>query len=63
MMKVSVSVVVRRDDGTVLSRDVSAEKRVSRYYRDGYTKGESKSELRARVDSMVTAALNSTMGR
>lgn len=62
-MKVLITTVVQRDDGTTLTREVRAEKQVGRYYRDGFTKAETKSQLRARVDSMVTAALNATMGR
>lgn len=61
-MKVNISVVVQRDDGTTLTRDVRAEKQVSRYYRDGVTKAETKAQFRLRVDSMVTAALNATLG-
>ena len=62
-MKVAISVVATRDDGTVLSREVRAERRVSRYYRDGAQKNETKDEFRARVESMVTASLNATVGR
>lgn len=62
-MKVHIAITVQRDDGTTLSRSETAEKRISRYYKDGWTKAETKAELRSRIDSMVTAALNATMGR
>lgn len=62
-MRVDVAITVRRDDGTVLSRAETIEQRPARYFRDGSTRRETKAELRARLESVVTAALNATVGR
>lgn len=59
-MKVTIDITVRRDDGTTLTRSESVES--GRLYRYGGFVKETRKELRQRVDRLVRAGLNSTVG-
>jgi hypothetical protein len=62
-VKVSVSVTVRRDDGTTLTQEVSTGTERVWVPGNGVFQRETKAQVRKRLDRMVTAAINATMGR
>lgn len=59
-MQVSVTVEVRREDGTRLTREVHTE--TQRVYRSSGLTRESRAQTRQRVERMLASALNATMG-
>jgi hypothetical protein len=59
-MKVTITIVAEREDGTTLSRTVRTDN--ASVYRYGSFKRETRVELRKRVNRLVDSALNSTVG-
>ena len=62
-MKVHVIIVVERDDGVTLQRNVSTE--TQRYWNNPNKtfQNETKPMLRQRLDRLIVSAVNQTVGR
>lgn len=62
-MKVRVSVVATRDDGVTLSQEVTTETQKVWVPGNAVFQRETKAQVRKRLDRLVTAAINGTVGR
>ena len=62
-MKVKVFVAATRDDGVTLTQEVSTETQRVWVPGNGVFQRETKAQVRKRLDRMLTAAINATVGR
>jgi len=62
-VKVSACITVTRDDGTILIREIKTGTERVWVQANGTFQNENKAQLRRRLDRLVSAAINSTLGR